>query len=277
MGLVFAVAYAVLAQVAFDENVVLVVTYPLAALAGATLGALLVSYLTESWERQLADRYGVVLEGTVRARTAELVETQLEAINRLAQAAELRDENTGAHIERVGRICERVALQLGMSAEEAERLRIASTLHDVGKIGVPDSVLRKRGELNEDEWEQMKEHTLTGAKLLAGSRSPLLQMAEEIARTHHERWDGSGYPHGLRGEEIPLVGRICAICDVFDALSSERDYKAPWPRERVLAEIEGKRAVHFDPVVVDAFVKVVDELASEDLPARAPRGEGLRV
>ncbi len=272
MGLVFAAAYGVLAQVAFDQNLVLSVTYPLAALAIGTVGALLVSYVTESWERQLADRYGAALEDTVRMRTAELLATQLEVIHRLARAAELRDEDTGSHIERVGRICERVALAVGMSAEEAERLRVASTLHDVGKIGVPDSVLRKRGELNSEEWEQMKEHTTTGAALLAGSRSPLLQMAEVIARTHHERWDGSGYPRGLRAEEIPLVGRICAVCDVFDALSSDRDYKQAWPRDRVVAEVERKRGTHFDPAIVDAFLKIIEHLPEEHetSPSRRP-------
>jgi CHASE2 domain-containing sensor protein len=272
MGLLFAAAYALLAQVAFNRDLIISFTYPMAALAGGTLGALLVSYLSESWERQLADRYGAALEDTVRARTAELLDTQLEVIHRLARAAELRDEDTGLHIERVGRICERVALAIGMSPADAERLRVASTLHDVGKIGVPDSVLRKRGELTGAEWEQMKAHTTTGAALLAGSRSSLLQMAELIARTHHERWDGSGYPFGLRGEEIPLVGRICAICDVFDALSSEREYKHAWPRERVIAELEGKRGTHFDPALVDVFLTVIEglELEQPSSPARAP-------
>lgn len=277
MGLVFAAAYALLAQVAFDEDLILSVTYPLGALTIGTVGALLVCYLSESWERQLADRYGAALEDTVRVRTAELLATQLEVIHRLARAAELRDEDTGSHIERVGRICERVALAVGMSAEEAERLRVASTLHDVGKIGVPDSVLRKRGELNSEEWEQMKEHTTTGAALLAGSRSPLLQMAEVIARTHHERWNGSGYPHGLRAEQIPLVGRICAVCDVFDALSSERDYKRAWPRDRVVAEVERKRGTHFDPAIVDVFLKIIEQFPHENETSPSRRREGLAV
>jgi len=271
-GVSFALAYTLLVQLAFGDGVILVATYPLATLAGSTLGAGLVSYFAETWERQMADRYGAALEDTVRRRTAELSDTQLEVISRLAQAAELRDENTGAHIERVGRVCERLALELGMSAEDAERLRIASTLHDVGKIGVPDRVLLKRGELDEGEWEEMKAHTTAGAALLAGSRSPLLQMAEVVARTHHERWDGSGYPYGLRGDEIPLVGRICAICDVFDALCSEREYKAPWPLPRVVAEIERKRGSHFDPAVVDAFLRVSGEFAGgpTHASARAP-------
>ncbi|HUH81582.1 MAG TPA: CHASE2 domain-containing protein [Solirubrobacteraceae bacterium] len=272
MGAGMAAAYAVLAQVAFGQGLILPVSYPLVALAIGTLGALLVSYLAETWERELSDRYGAVLEDTVRERTAELYDTQVELIRRLAQAAELRDDDTGAHIDRVGRLCERVALRVGMAPREAERLRIASTLHDVGKIGVADRVLLKRGELDSEEWDAMMAHTTTGASLLSGSGSPLLQMAEVIARTHHERWDGTGYPEGLKGEQIPLVGRICAICDVFDALASRRSYKDPWAFDRVVREIERKRGSHFDPRVVDAFLKVIDEFRDEawDAPGEAP-------
>ena len=248
---------------------ILPLTYPLVAVALGSLGTLLVSYLIESWERELAERHRAMLEATVSERTAELRETQLEVIHRLAQAAELRDDDTGLHIERIGRICERLALQAGMSAEDAERLRIASALHDVGKIGVPDQVLLKRGELSAAEWELMKTHTTTGAALLSSSRSPLIQMAETIARTHHERWDGTGYPHGLRGQQIPLVGRICAVCDVFDALSSRRPYKLPWPFELVIKEIVGKRGTHFDPELVDALASIMPELERAHAQATA--------
>ena len=263
MGAGLAVGYTVLAQIAFQQGLILPVSYPLVALAIGTLGALVVSYLAETWERELSDRYGAVLEDTVRERTAELLDTQVDVIRRLAQAAELRDDDTGAHIDRVGRICERVARQIGMAPREAERLRIASTLHDVGKIGVADSVLLKRGELDSAEWDAMMAHTTAGAALLSGSRSPLLQMAEVVARTHHERWDGTGYPDALKGDQIPLVGRICAICDVFDALASRRSYKDPWAFDRVVREIERKRGSHFDPRVVDAFLKVIDEFRDE--------------
>ena len=293
MGAGLAVGYTILCQIAFQQGLILPVSYPLVALAIGTLGALLVSYLAESWERELSDRYGAVLEDTVRERTAELYDTQVEVIRRLAQAAELRDDDTGAHIDRVGRICERVARQMGMAPREAERLRIASTLHDVGKIGVADRVLLKRGELDSAEWDAMMAHTTAGAALLSGSSSPLLQMAEVIARTHHERWDGTGYPEGLKGDQIPLVGRICAICDVFDALASRRSYKDPWAFDRVVREIERKRGSHFDPRVVDAFLKVIDEFrdeawdrggASEELgapaessPVRGSRRRGRRL
>ncbi len=262
-GLLLALAYGLGVQLAFDANLILVLVYPLLALAIGVLGTLVVSYLGEAWERQLAERYRATLEADVRERTRELRETQLEVIHRLALAAELRDEETGLHIERVGRICERLALQAGMSPLEAEDLRIASALHDVGKIGVPDRILLKPDKLDAGERALMKTHTLTGAKLLSSSRSPLIQMAETIAASHHECWDGSGYPHGLHGEQIPLVGRICAIGDMFDALSAARPYKQAWPFDRVVQEIARQRGTHFDPRLVDAFLAIVPELQRE--------------
>ncbi len=267
-GLACAGLYGLLAQFAFDHDLILGVVYPLAAAVLGMLGAVLVCFLAETWERELAERYGHMLEAAVEDRTGELRRTQLGVIRRLAQAAELRDEDTGRHIERVGRICERLALELGMSPADAQQLRIASALHDVGKIGVPDRVLLKRGELEEDERELMQTHTATGAQLLAGSNSPVLQLAEIVARTHHEWWDGSGYPCGLRGEEIPLGGRICAVADVFDALSSPRHYKDSWSFASVVTEILGGRGTHFDPRVVDAFMLISGELEHEhDLAA----------
>ena len=259
LGVLFAGGYALAAQAAFDANLILVVTYPLIALAAGALGALIVSYGIESWERQLAERYGATLEAAVRERTSTLKATQLEAIRRLAQAAELKDEDTGLHIERIGHTCEVLALEVGVSSEDAERLRIASALHDVGKIGIPDRILLKPGKLDAREWEIMKTHTSTGAEILSHSDTDLFQLAETIARTHHERWDGTGYPLGLRGSEIPLAGRICAICDVFDALSSRRPYKEAWPFDPVVAEIVRERGTHFDPVLVDAFLKNIPE------------------
>jgi CHASE2 domain-containing sensor protein len=268
-GTVLAGAYALGAQLAFDSGRILVLTYPLGAWVAGTLGALAVSYAAEIWEHQLAERYSETLEMAVRARTTELRATQRSVVRRLAQAAELRDEDTGLHVERVGRVCELLALQMGMPAAEAERLRLASALHDVGKIGIADSVLLKRGELDETEWELMKAHTRTGAALLAGSDSPLLQLAERIARTHHEKWDGSGYPEGLREQTIPLEGRICAVADVFDALSARRHYKESWPFEQVAREIKGKSGSHFDPAVVAAFTAIEEDLRREHALARA--------
>ena len=172
--------------------------------------------------------YNELLERRVRERTEELRETQLEVVRRLALAAESRDGDTGQHIERMSRLCERLALAIGWTPTEAELLRHAAALHDVGKIGIPDRVLLKPGKLDPAERTVMETHAAKGARLLADSRSDLLQLAEVIARTHHERWDGSGYPAGLSGEDIPLAGRICAICDVYDALVSPRPYKDPW-------------------------------------------------
>jgi putative two-component system response regulator len=130
-------------------------------------------------------------------------------------------------------------------------------MHDIGKIGIPDRILQKPGRLDPDEWERMKTHTTIGAHILAASRAPLVQMAETIALTHHERWDGSGYPNGLAGEEIPLAGRIAAVCDVYDALISERPYKRAWPADEAVAEIERSSGSHFDPELVERFLEIV--------------------
>jgi putative two-component system response regulator len=241
-----------------------------------TAGALVTSHLIESQERRRITHDNELLEERVRERTEELRETQLEIVRRLGQAAESRDGETGLHIERMSRLCQRLARAVGMSVEEAELLRHASVMHDVGKIGIPDRVLLKEGSFTPEEWETMKSHTTIGAVILAGSRSPLVRMAETIALTHHERWDGSGYPAGLRGQEIPLVGRICAICDVFDALLSKRAYKEAWSLPAAVQEISRQRGHHFDPALVDAFLELVPELEEElvdgALPVTPPRG-----
>ena len=165
------------------------------------------------------------LEETVRVRTQQLKETQLEIVHRLAQAAEHRDNETGSHIVRMSHYAVVLGRAAGMNEEECDILLHATPMHDVGKLGIPDRILLKPGKLDADEWEIMKQHTVIGAQLLSNSQSPVLQMGEAIALTHHERWDGSGYPNRLAGEDIPLPGRICAIADVFDALSSKRCYK----------------------------------------------------
>jgi putative two-component system response regulator len=160
-----------------------------------------------------------------------------------------------------------------MSEGDAEMLRHASAMHDVGKIGIPDRVLLKPGRLDEAEWEIMRTHPKIGAEILAGSRWPVVQMGETIALAHHERWDGSGYPAGLAGEDIPLVARIVAICDVFDALLSERPYKQPWPVADALAEIRSQAGRHFDPRLVELFLGIAEDLHAEigyGTPARAP-------
>ncbi len=220
--------------------------------------------------------YACELEKEVSARTAALKAAQDELIHCLARAAEYRDDDTGQHVKRVGLYAELVARKLGLDDAYIQLLTNAAPLHDIGKIGIPDSILLKPGKLEPDEWEQMQKHcgygkrivesqvsaeematfrthTDQGARLLTGSSSPVLRMAARIALTHHERWDGSGYPLGLVGEDIPLEGRIVAVADVFDALSSKRPYKPAFSVDKCFAIIEEQRGKQFDPQVVDAF------------------------
>jgi putative two-component system response regulator len=197
------------------------------------------------------------LEAKVLARTRELEDTAWEVLERLARAAELRDDDTGTHTRRVGELSARVAAAMGLPSAQVEMIRRTAPLHDVGKIGIPDGVLLKPGRLSEGERALMQRHTLIGAQILSSGRSEMVRMAESIALSHHERWDGAGYPHGTAGEDIPLAARIVALADVFDALVSDRPYRPAWPRERVLAEIAAGRGAHFDPRVVDAFMEEV--------------------
>jgi len=198
-----------------------------------------------------------VLEAKVAERTLELESAQIEIIERLARAAEFRDDNTGQHTERVGQMAAVVAREIGLADGQVSLIRRAAPLHDVGKIGIPDSILLKLGKLTDDEFALVKTHTRIGARILSGSRFNLLRFAEEIAFTHHECWDGSGY-EGMTGESIPLGGRIVAIADVFDALTQKRPYKAAWPITDAIAEIDRQRGRQFDPTIVDAFLRVVE-------------------
>ena len=200
-------------------------------------------------------RHNRALEDTVRERTEELRRTHLEIVARLAQAAEWHDDTPGRHVSRMSCLARELALAAGMDLEQAEMLLQASALHDIGKIGIPDRVLLKPGRLNSEEWELMKTHTTIGAQLLAGSSSEVIQMAERIALSHHERWDGKGYPHGLAGDAIPIESRICTIADVFDALVSERPYKQAWPVDEALAEIARMSGLAFEPALADVFLR----------------------
>jgi CHASE2 domain-containing sensor protein len=262
-SLALGAAWLVGAQLAFEAGHVVAVVAPLAALLVATAGALIAIHLAERNNRRRLERESAVLEGLVRERTAELREAQFEIVRRLEQAAESRDEETGQHIERISRMCEQLVLAVGLSDAEAELIGEASALHDVGKIGIPDAVLLKPGRLSAEEWDIMRRHPAIGARMLEDSASPLMQRAETIAQTHHERWDGTGYPAGLAGPDIPLEGRICAVCDVFDALLSPRVYKPAWPLEDVLAELERQRGSQFDPELVDVFLELVPQLYEE--------------
>jgi putative two-component system response regulator len=197
-----------------------------------------------------------LLEAKVRERTRELVDAQIEIVERLAAAAEFRDDNTGQHTQRVGQMSSLLARQLGLPDGQVSLIARAAPLHDVGKIGVPDTILLKMGRLSPAEFEVVKQHTVIGARILSGGKFPLMRLAEEIALYHHERWDGEGYA-GLRGTDIPLPGRIVAVADVFDALTHQRPYKPAWPVAEAIAEIDRQRGRQFDPGLVDAFMRVI--------------------
>ena len=265
-----ALALAVGGQLAFELGTILPLVGPAVALVVGGTGSVAWAELVESRAHAAVSRDNVVLERRVRERTRELWDTQLEIVGRLGGAVEWRDAETGDHIERIGVICERLALEIGMSQDEAELLRHASALHDVGKVGIPDAILTKPGPLDADEWAAMKTHTTIGASILDGSTSRLIRLARTIALTHHEHWDGGGYPAGLAGAAIPIAGRICGICDVFDALLSPRPYKDPWPIDDVVVEIARLRGSQFDPGLVDAFLPLAYDLHAALFAPRAP-------
>ena len=227
------------------------------------------------------------LEHLVQRRTEELFNSRQQLILSLARAAEHRDDDTGNHVIRVGRYSGIIATEIGWSDQRVQMIEQAAQLHDVGKIGIPDSILFKPGPLEDDEWRLMKKHcamgvdiiephsgrelhllrshTSIGAEILRIRNSPMMMMATRIAQTHHERWDGTGYPLGLEGEDIPIEGRITAVADVFDALSSERPYKVPFPRNKCFSIMKDGRGTHFDPSVLDAFFRRAEEIVNVQL------------
>lgn len=235
---------------------------------------------TRRLQLELTD-HNLILDQRVRTRTRDLELARLEILERLALAGEFRDDNTHEHAQRVGRTAAALALESGFEAEQVVLLRRASPLHDIGKIGVSDTVLLKPGKLDPDEYAVMQTHAAIGAEILSGSGSRVLQLAEEIARTHHERWDGKGYPAGLAGQAIPPPGRIVAIADVFDALSHQRPYKEAWPLEAVVTEIRMLAGRHFDPDLVEAFDRLDHDALTapiEDWDAgQATHAEGVRT
>lgn len=211
--------------------------------------------------------YQKELEGEVAQRTSQLREAlskikgaSLETIHRLSRAAEYKDEDTAAHIQRMSHYSVIISKKMGMNSDFVEGIRYAAPMHDAGKIGIPDRILLKAGKLDQKEWEVMKEHAAIGAKILEGSKTKFIQMGEVIALNHHEKWDGNGYPNGLKGQNIPLAGRITAVADVFDALLSKRPYKESFPLEKSMEIIEEGKGNHFDPEVVDAFFAASDEI-----------------
>jgi putative two-component system response regulator len=190
-------------------------------------------------------------------RTEELQETRLQIIQRLGRAAEYKDNETGLHVIRMSLYSKLLALAAGFSEETADNLLHAAPMHDIGKIGIPDHILLKPGKLDEAEWEVMRRHPEIGLEIIGEHESELLLAAATIALTHHEKWDGSGYPNGLKGDEIPLIGRIVAVADVFDALTSERPYKNAWSVENALTYMQNESGKHFDPDLISLFIEIL--------------------
>lgn len=212
-----------------------------------------------------------VLARKVREQTQEIRESREEIAIRLISASEERDNETGAHVRRIGLYAAEMGTLLGWSQLEVDTIRGAAPMHDIGKIGVPDAILQKPGSLTDEEWKLMRAHTTMGARILKASRVPFIQMGARIAACHHEKWDGSGYPNGLAGEEIPVEARITAVVDVYDALCHKRHYKESWPETRVVEFMLAGRGLHFEPRLLDLFLENLDAMraireANPDLP-----------
>jgi len=201
-----------------------------------------------------------VLAEKVREQTREIRESREEIALRLISASDERDNETGAHVRRIGLFAAELAHLLGWPPEEVETLRTAAPMHDLGKVGIPDAILQKPGPLTDEEWVVMRTHTTTGARILKGSKVHFIQMAARIAACHHEKWNGLGYPAGLKGEDIPVEARITGLVDVYDALSHKRHYKDAWPEEKVVQILQEGRGTHFDPKILDLFLENLDTM-----------------
>jgi response regulator RpfG family c-di-GMP phosphodiesterase len=202
------------------------------------------------------------LDDQVEEKTRHLLDREREIVWRLSRATERRDNDTGAHILRIGKISSILAEELGLAVKECRMIELAAQMHDIGKVGIPDDILFKPGRLTPAERTLMETHAQIGWDILSGSDSPLVQLAAEIAVSHHEKWDGSGYPHRLAGEAIPIGGRICALADVFDALMAVRPYKQAWSLDKAIAYIEENSGSHFDPACVAAFRSRLDDIVA---------------
>ncbi len=254
---------AALGAVAAHSDVLAVVCVVVLAAGAALLGWRAGEGHRRALQDQIDDR-----SSELRRALTELEIAQAETVRRLSMAVEFRDEDTGAHIERIGRFSTLLAEQVGLDVERCELMSYAAPLHDVGKVAIPDAILLKPGSLTPEERAIVETHAEEGHRLLRGSSSSILDMAATIALSHHEKWDGSGYPRGLAGEEIPIEGRIVAITDVFDALTSDRVYRPAFPLERAVEMMREQRARHFDPVLLDTFLEV---LSSSGPDARSKR------
>jgi len=217
------------------------------------------------------------LEKKVNDRTKELHDTRLQVIRRLGRAAEFKDNETGMHVIRMSVLSSMLGSMAGMNKKQCDLLLNAAPMHDIGKIGIPDRILLKPGKLNLEEWEIMKTHVTIGAEILSGDDSPLFKLARTVVLYHHEKWDGTGYPLGLKGEEISLEGRVVALCDVFDALTSYRPYKPAWSIEDTMEFIEEQRGRHFDPTLVDHFTAMLPEILDirKNFPDECNAGSSL--
>ena len=211
--------------------------------------------------------YQSMLESQVKIRTRQLEDAfeeirfaSIDTIYRLSRAAEYKDDDTATHLHRMSRYCIALGQKIGLDDDTLALMQYGAPMHDIGKIGIPDSVLLKPGKLTSEEWEIMKTHTLIGARILENSKSRYLQMAKLIALTHHERWDGSGYPNGLEGDDIPMAGRVAAVADVFDALTTQRPYKKAFPTDQSFGIIEEESGSHFDPDLVKAFLEIKKDI-----------------
>ncbi len=225
------------------------------------------THLELSLSRDALSQQNEILEIKVKERTKELLqahemlkETQLETIMRLGLATEMRDDDTGAHVQRIRSTVKFLAMKLGTPEEEAELWGLASTMHDIGKVGIPDAILLKPGKLTFEEFLVIQEHTTIGGKILENPKSNLIRIAHEIAIGHHEKWNGKGYPKGLEKFNVPLAARLTAIADVFDALASKRPYKDPWPLEKIVDLLKNEAGEHFDPRIVETFLDNLDTI-----------------
>lgn len=215
-------------------------------------------------------RQNALLMARFEERSRELEDARIEILDRLARACEMREQGTFGHGQRVAALAADIAIALGWSAESVDQLKKAAALHDIGKIGVDDSILLKPGPLVPSEFEAQSQHTILGAAILSGSHYPALRMAEEVALTHHERWDGCGYPAGLAGADIPMCGRIVAVADAFDALTHQRPYKRAWTPEDAVTQIQRDAGTRYDPAVVEAFIRIVEQRTAQSAGSMEP-------
>lgn len=247
-------------------------TVPLINREGSVVGVLqLINKLTHKNKLSTYKKYDEEITISLGAQAAvalenvklqdDLLKAHYDSIMRLSAANEFRDNETGFHVQRVSFYCELLARAFGLDEEYVKNIKYASPLHDVGKIGIPDNILKKPGRLTEEEYEIMKQHTLIGGKILVNADNDIMKLALELAISHHEKWDGTGYPNSLKGENIPLSGRITALADVFDALSNKRVYKPAFPLDKTFAIIEEQTGIHFDPQLAKVFLSIKDQVA----------------